>query len=146
MKRTHLPLNALRVFDAAARHLSFTRAADELAVTPAAVGQQIRALERRLGRPWVVEAVLEQAAGPEQITGRIGRSFFTVGALVSATQADPLTQIQRLDPIFVDIQQSSADLLALRRTLQREGIVAGSAAVRGWRRAPTMLTSVALAQ
>lgn len=49
MKRTHLPLNALRVFDAAARHLSFTRAADELAVTPAAVGQQIRALEDALG-------------------------------------------------------------------------------------------------
>ena len=49
MKRTHLPLNALRVFDAAARHLSFTRAADELAVTPAAVGQQIRALEEVLG-------------------------------------------------------------------------------------------------
>jgi LysR family glycine cleavage system transcriptional activator len=42
-------LNALRVFDAAARHLSFTRAADELAVTPAAVGQQIRALEDVLG-------------------------------------------------------------------------------------------------
>jgi LysR family glycine cleavage system transcriptional activator len=49
MKRTHLPLNGLRVFDAAARHLSFTRAADELAVTPAAVGQQIRALEDLLG-------------------------------------------------------------------------------------------------
>lgn len=49
MKRTHLPLNALRVYDAAARHLSFTRAADELAVTPAAVGQQIRALEDHLG-------------------------------------------------------------------------------------------------
>lgn len=49
MKRTHLPLNGLRVFDAAARHLSFTRAADELAVTPAAVGQQIRALEDVLG-------------------------------------------------------------------------------------------------
>ena len=49
MKRTHLPLNALRVFDAAARHLSFTRAADELAVTPAAVGQQIRALEDVMG-------------------------------------------------------------------------------------------------
>ncbi len=49
MKRTHLPLNAMRVFDAAARHLSFTRAADELAVTPAAVGQQIRALEDALG-------------------------------------------------------------------------------------------------
>ncbi|MEY4869443.1 MAG: hypothetical protein RIS11_637, partial [Pseudomonadota bacterium] len=49
MKRTHLPLNGLRVFDAAARHLSFTKAADELAVTPAAVGQQIRALEDMLG-------------------------------------------------------------------------------------------------
>jgi len=49
MKRTHLPLNALRVFETAARHLSFTRAADELAVTPAAVGQQIRALEETLG-------------------------------------------------------------------------------------------------
>ena len=49
MKRTHLPLNGLRVLDAAARYLSFTRAADELAVTPAAVGQQIRALEDLLG-------------------------------------------------------------------------------------------------
>ena len=49
MKRTLLPLNALRVYDAAARHLSFTKAADELAVTPAAVGQQIRALEDHLG-------------------------------------------------------------------------------------------------
>ncbi len=49
MKRTHLPLNGLRVLDAAARHLSFTRAADELAVTPTAVGQQIRALEDTLG-------------------------------------------------------------------------------------------------
>lgn len=39
----------MRVLDAAARHLSFTRAADELAVTPAAVGQQIRALEDTLG-------------------------------------------------------------------------------------------------
>lgn len=49
MKRTLLPLNALRVFEAAARHLSFTRAADELAVTPAAVGQHIRSLEELLG-------------------------------------------------------------------------------------------------
>ena len=49
MRRSLLPLNALRVFDAAARTLSFTRAADELAVTPAAVGQQVRALEETLG-------------------------------------------------------------------------------------------------
>ncbi|MGD1954429.1 MAG: transcriptional regulator GcvA [Sphingomonadales bacterium] len=49
MKRALLPLNALRVFDAAARHLSFKLAADELAVTPAAVSQQIRSLEDYLG-------------------------------------------------------------------------------------------------
>ncbi len=67
---------------------------------------------------------------PAPITGRIGRSLFTVGALVSATQADPLAQIQRLDPMFVDIQQSSSDLLALRRSLGRNGIVPTRAEVR----------------
>ncbi|MGF1606791.1 MAG: transcriptional regulator GcvA [Rhodothalassiaceae bacterium] len=51
MKRAALPLNALRVFDAAARHLSFKKAADELSVTPAAVSQQIRTLEEVLGMP-----------------------------------------------------------------------------------------------
>ncbi|TCP38209.1 LysR family transcriptional regulator [Rhodothalassium salexigens DSM 2132] len=49
MKRAQLPLNALRAFDAAARHMSFKKAADELAVTPAAVSQQIRSLEDLLG-------------------------------------------------------------------------------------------------
>lgn len=48
---THLlpPLNALRAFEAAARHLSFKLAAHELHVTPGAVGQQVKALEERLG-------------------------------------------------------------------------------------------------
>ncbi len=49
LRRGQLPLNALRAFEAAARHLSFKDAADELAVTPAAVSQQIRALEDYLG-------------------------------------------------------------------------------------------------
>src|SRR5215467_8396817 len=43
------PLNPLRAFEAAARHLSFTFAARELHVTPGAVGQQVKALEDRLG-------------------------------------------------------------------------------------------------
>jgi DNA-binding transcriptional LysR family regulator len=43
------PLNALRAFEAAARHLSFTRAADELSVTQAAVSHQVKALEDQLG-------------------------------------------------------------------------------------------------
>ncbi|WP_010546195.1 efflux RND transporter periplasmic adaptor subunit [Sphingomonas elodea] len=67
---------------------------------------------------------------PAPITGRIGRSLFTEGALVTANQADPLAVIERLDPIFVDIQQSSADLLALRKALARDGIAPVSASVR----------------
>jgi LysR family glycine cleavage system transcriptional activator len=43
------PLNGLRSFEAAARHLSFTRAADELGVTPGAVSQQVKSLEGALG-------------------------------------------------------------------------------------------------
>ncbi len=49
MPRRLPPLNALRAFEAAARHLSFTRAADELSVTQAAVSHQIKGLEGRLG-------------------------------------------------------------------------------------------------
>ncbi|TKD52871.1 efflux RND transporter periplasmic adaptor subunit [Sphingomonas baiyangensis] len=67
---------------------------------------------------------------PAPITGRIGRSLVTTGALVTANQAEAMTMIQRLDPIFVDIQQSSADLLALRRALASEGVVPSSAEVR----------------
>ena len=48
------------------------------------------------------------------ISGRIGRSIYTTGALVKASQDNALTTIQRLDPIYVDIQQSSSDLLRLR--------------------------------
>lgn len=49
MVRQFLPLNGLRAFEASARHLSFTRAAIELCVTQAAVSQQVKSLERRLG-------------------------------------------------------------------------------------------------
>lgn len=51
MERSQLPLNALRAFEASARHLSFTRAAEELCVTQAAVSHQIKALEERIGAP-----------------------------------------------------------------------------------------------
>ncbi len=50
MARRLPPLNALRAFEAAARHLSFTRAAEELHVTQAAISHQVKALEEHLGR------------------------------------------------------------------------------------------------
>ncbi|MCJ8156970.1 LysR family transcriptional regulator [Sphingomonas sp. LaA6.9] len=49
MDKPHLPLNALRAFEASARHLSFTRAALELCVTQAAVSHHVKRLEERLG-------------------------------------------------------------------------------------------------
>ena len=49
MSRNLPPLNSLRAFEAAARHLSFVRAAEELHVTPAAISQQIKLLEDNLG-------------------------------------------------------------------------------------------------
>ena len=63
------------------------------------------------------------------ISGRIGRSVVTTGALVSAAQAEPLTTIQRLDPIFVDIQQSSGVLLGLRRQLADGDVTRATTAV-----------------
>jgi LysR family transcriptional regulator of beta-lactamase len=47
----HLPLNALRAFEVSARHLSFTRAADELNVTQTAISQHVKNLEERMGVP-----------------------------------------------------------------------------------------------
>lgn len=52
------------------------------------------------------------------ISGRIGRSSVTVGALVAAYQPVPLAVVQELDPIYVDVTQSSADLLRLQRELR----------------------------
>ncbi|WP_233560367.1 efflux RND transporter periplasmic adaptor subunit [Oleomonas cavernae] len=51
------------------------------------------------------------------IAGRIGRSTVTQGALVTANQATALATIQQLDPIYVDVTQSSADLLRLKNEM-----------------------------
>lgn len=67
------------------------------------------------------------------IAGRIGRSTVTQGALVTASQTDALTTIQKLDPIYVDLTQSSSDLLALRRAIasgQLDPSAQGTAPVR----------------
>jgi membrane fusion protein, multidrug efflux system len=51
------------------------------------------------------------------IAGRIGKSSVTQGALVTASQTTALATVQQLDPIYVDVTQSSADLLSLKRDL-----------------------------
>lgn len=61
------------------------------------------------------EVNLSYARITSPISGRTGKSNFTQGALVTANQDMPLTTVQQLDPIYVDLQQSSSELLRLRQ-------------------------------
>lgn len=75
---------------------------------------------------------LQRARILAPITGRIGRSSVTQGALVNANQATALASIQQLDPIYVDLTQSSAELLRLKADMARgtlAGVVGDSAKV-----------------
>ncbi|MEW6692200.1 MAG: efflux RND transporter periplasmic adaptor subunit [Pseudomonadota bacterium] len=63
------------------------------------------------------------------IGGRIGRSMVTPGALVTANQAEALATVQQLDPIHVDLTQSSADLLRLKREFEAGRLQRGSEGV-----------------
>jgi membrane fusion protein (multidrug efflux system) len=63
------------------------------------------------------------------ISGRIGTSSDTVGALVTAGQTTALATIRVLDPIYVDLTQSSTQLLKLRALLAQKGVTHGSAAL-----------------
>ncbi len=110
-------MNALRVYDAAARHLSFTRAADELAVTPAAVGQQIRALEDHLGTVLFrrtshgLELTQEGAAGLDHLR----EGFLKLEESVAAMQAG---------------QASDSYTLAVPRDFYEHWLAAAAGAVR----------------
>lgn len=98
MSRSLPPLNALKAFEAAARHLSFTKAADELNVTPAAVSHQVKALEalfgvalfQRLTRalrlteagqaalPLIGQGLDKLAQGADQMRTHAGRQVLTI--------------------------------------------------------------------
>ena len=101
----------------------YTDAAAQARQAQAAVAQNSAALE-------TARINLRFTSIPAPISGRIGRSLATVGALVTANQQDPLAVIQRLDPMYVDIQQSSADLTKLRHALGVGGVEPGSTQVR----------------
>lgn len=64
------------------------------------------------------------------ISGRIGISMVTKGALVTTNQTDPMAKVQRLDPMYVNIQQSGADFIALRRAIESGKLVSGAAPVQ----------------
>ncbi|TRO42309.1 MexA family multidrug efflux RND transporter periplasmic adaptor subunit [Pseudomonas sp. ALS1279] len=109
---------------AQATQLSAKSLADryKLLVADKAVSQQ--AYDEARAAALQAEAALEQARIDLRytkvmapISGRIGRSAVTEGALVSNGQASAMATIQQLDPIYVDVTQSSKELLRLRRDL-----------------------------
>jgi DNA-binding transcriptional LysR family regulator len=106
------PLSYLRAFDVAARHENFARAAAELNLSPAAVSQQMRALEARLGRE------MFQREGRGLILTRAGREYATavrnaLEQLHAATRN--LGQIERAGQLTISTSQSFAMLWLLPR-------------------------------
>jgi len=92
MKRSHLPFNALKAFEAAARLRSLGRAAEELSVTHGAVSHQIKSLENLLGR-----ALLDRRCRPikptsagEQLLVAVGESFDRLSRVTDAIARDEL--------------------------------------------------------
>lgn len=107
-----LPSHAVSEQDAEAVQAELKQAEAEVAAWQAAVeGASIN---------------LDYTSVKAPISGRIGRSAVTVGALVTTNQGEPLATIQQLDPIYVDVNRSSNEVLQLKRqlaakTLQSEG-------------------------
>jgi membrane fusion protein (multidrug efflux system) len=96
-----------------------------------ASARQVRAsVEMQRGNLQDAEINLGRTTIRAPISGRIGISAYTTGALVTAQQSDALTTIQRLDPIYVDIQQSSADLLKLREQMLAGQLSGGATPVQ----------------
>lgn len=107
-------LRAARVAELAAKKVVSAQDKDNanaaLAEAEADVGVAIAELDRR-------QITLARARILAPIGGRIGKSMVTQGALVTANQDTALAMIQQLDPIHVDLTQSSAELLQLRQLL-----------------------------
>jgi len=101
----------------------YTNAVAQARVADAAIAQNAAILR-------AAQVNLRWTRVPAPITGQIGLSNFTEGALVTSGQTTALTTITRLDPVYVDIQQSASDLLALRQSLARGGAVPTTAQVR----------------
>ncbi len=121
-----------RIDYARVKPLSERGAVSQQALTDAAAALQsaTAVVAQNVARLQTAEINLRYSKVSAPITGRIGRSLVTTGGLVSAAQTQALATIQRLDPIFVDIQQSSTALLKLRGALASNSVATDTAEVR----------------
>ncbi|NIJ33185.1 efflux RND transporter periplasmic adaptor subunit [Sphingomonas oligoaromativorans] len=96
----------------------------------AAAGQAEAAIQQQKAALDTARINLRYTSVLAPISGRISRSSVTPGALVTAGQTTALATITTLDPIYVDIQQSSTELLQLRKAIAAGGALPNEAAVR----------------
>ena len=91
MKRGRLPLTALRSFEAAGRHLSFSRAAEELFVSQAAISRQIRELGGAVGRPLFerLHRRVELTDAGQELLDRLTRSFDAIDQRLERNPGQP---------------------------------------------------------
>lgn len=90
LHRRQLPLNALRAFEAAARHCHLGKAAEQLGVTQGAVSQQVRALENQLGQPLFIRKHkrLYLSAAGQQLLVAVGEGLDTLTQGISQLDSD----------------------------------------------------------
>ncbi|MBE0618685.1 MAG: efflux RND transporter periplasmic adaptor subunit [Proteobacteria bacterium] len=118
-----LRLKVDRFQELLAIHAVSTQDADDASAAAQRAEAEIQSAEAEIqGAEAALEAAqinLAHTRITAPIAGRIGRSAVTTGALVTANQATPLATIQQLDPVYVDVTQSTASLLRLRQRLAR---------------------------
>ncbi|TGV78600.1 LysR family transcriptional regulator, partial [Mesorhizobium sp. M00.F.Ca.ET.149.01.1.1] len=98
MKRGRLPLTALRSFETAGRHLSFSGAAEELYVSQAAISRQIRELETFLRQPLFLRLHrrVELTDAGQRLLDQLVRSFDDIDRVLSELVASPAQSVVRV--------------------------------------------------
>lgn len=116
-------LNANRIGKLAGRSVVSQQESDDAAATLKQARAELAAAQAATA---TARINLEYTKVLSPISGTIGRSLVTEGALVTAQQTNPLAVINQLDPIYVDVTQSSSNLLRLKQELGKGTLKSGS--------------------
>lgn len=118
---------AQRLVELQSRNVASEQALDEATSTRDAAAAGLELAEAQLNS---AEIELSRTTIRARLSGRIGLSLTSQGALVTASQSQPLTVIRNIDPVYVDVTQSAADLLRWRRGETERDLAGADATVR----------------
>jgi membrane fusion protein (multidrug efflux system) len=118
---------AVRLQELQARNVASEQALDEATATRDSASAGLELARAQLNSS---EIELSRTTIRARLSGRIGLSQTSQGALVTASQAEPLAVIRRIDPVYVDVTQSAADLLRWRRGETERALAGADGTVR----------------